>query len=81
MKDPKSSGHLREVSLLFLRMGATAFGGPAAYIAIMQQETVKKRGWINNQEFLDLLGVTNLIPGPSATEMALFHYLFFITCR
>jgi len=64
--------YLREVVLLFLRIGATAFGGPAAYIAIMQQETVKKRGWIDNQGFLDLLGVTNLIPGPNATEMALF---------
>jgi chromate transporter len=64
--------YLREVVMLFLRIGATAFGGPAAYIAIMQQETVRKRGWINSQEFLDLLGVTNLIPGPNATEMALF---------
>lgn len=64
--------YLKEVALLFLRIGATAFGGPAAYIAIMQQETVRKRGWIDNQEFLDLVGVTNLIPGPNATETALF---------
>jgi chromate transporter len=64
--------YLKEVALLFLRIGATAFGGPAAYIAIMQQETVRKRGWIDNQEFLDLVGVTNLIPGPNATEIALF---------
>jgi chromate transporter len=64
--------YLKEVALLFLWMGATAFGGPAAYIAIMQRETVRKRRWLDDQRFLDMLGVTNLIPGPNATEMALY---------
>ena len=54
------------------RLGATAFGGSAAYIAIMQQETVRKRRWLDDQKFLDMLGISNLIPGPSATEMALY---------
>jgi len=63
---------LREVALLFLAIGATAFGGPAAYIAIMQRETVRRRRWLDDQNFLDLVGATNLIPGPNATEMALY---------
>ncbi len=64
--------YLKEAALLFLRIGATAFGGPAAYIAIMQRETVRNRRWLDDQGFLDLVGVTNLIPGPNATEMALY---------
>ena len=64
--------YLKEVASLFLRIGATAFGGPAAYIAIMQRETVKNRRWLDEQQFLDLNGATNLIPGPNATEMAIF---------
>ncbi|HNS37850.1 MAG TPA: chromate efflux transporter [Anaerolineaceae bacterium] len=63
--------HLKEVALLFLRLGATAFGGPAAHIAIMHDEVVKRRKWLSDQEFLDLLGATNLIPGPNSTEMAI----------
>lgn len=62
---------LREVSLLFLKMGAFSFGGPAAYIAIMQRETVRERHWLDDQDFLDLVGATNLIPGPNATEIAI----------
>ncbi|MBI2848450.1 MAG: chromate efflux transporter [Chloroflexi bacterium] len=62
---------LKEVSLLFLKIGATAFGGPAAYIAIMQREVVRRRRWLDDQQFLDLVGATNLIPGPNATEMAI----------
>jgi chromate transporter len=62
---------LRELALLFLRLGATAFGGPAAHIAIMQDEVVKRRKWLTEERFLDLLGATNLIPGPSSTEMAI----------
>ena len=65
-------GRLKEVALLFVRIGATAFGGPAAYIAIMQRETVRRRRWLDDQEFLDLIGATNLIPGPNATETALY---------
>ena len=72
MKDIHLPEHLKEVALLFFRLGATSFGGPAAYIAIMQRETVRKRGWVDDQRFLDMLGVTNLIPGPNATEMALY---------
>lgn len=62
---------LTEVAKLFLKLGAIAFGGPAAHIAIMHNETVKKRKWLNDQEFLDLVGATNLIPGPNSTEMAI----------
>jgi chromate transporter len=62
---------LKEVASLFLRLGATAFGGPAAHIAIMHNETVVRRKWLSDQEFLDLVGATNLIPGPNSTEMAI----------
>jgi chromate transporter len=62
---------LRELALLFLRLGATAFGGPAAHIAMMQDEVVKRRKWLTEAEYLDLLGATNLIPGPNSTEMAI----------
>lgn len=62
---------LREVSQLFLRLGFTAFGGPVAHIAMMHDEVVKKRQWISAQEFLDMLGATNLLPGPNSTEMAI----------
>ncbi len=61
----------QELSSLFLRLGFTAFGGPAAHIAMMRDEVVTKRGWFTDQEFLDLLGATNLIPGPNSTEMAI----------
>jgi len=62
---------LRELALLFLRLGATAFGGPAAHIAMMEDEVVRRRGWMTREEFLDLVGATNLIPGPNSTEMAI----------
>jgi chromate transporter len=62
---------LAELAWLFLRLGATAFGGPAAHIALMEQEVVRRRGWLTHAEFLDLLGATNLIPGPNSTEMAI----------
>ena len=65
------SQRLTEVAKLFLKLGITAFGGPAAHIAMMHDETVKRRGWLNDQEFLDLVGATNLIPGPNSTEMAI----------
>ncbi len=63
--------HLWEVASLFLRLGLTAFGGPAAHIAMMRDEVVKRRKWVDDQHFLDLLGATNLIPGPNSTEMAI----------
>src|SRR4051812_29210917 len=56
---------------LFFRLGATAFGGPAAHIAMMKAEVVDRRRWLSDEEFLDLLGATNLIPGPNSTEMAI----------
>lgn len=62
---------LLEVFLLFVRFGFTAFGGPAAHIAMFHDEVVERRKWITHQQFLDLLGATNLIPGPNSTEMAI----------
>jgi chromate transporter len=62
---------LTEVATLFLKLGFTAFGGPAAHIAMMHDEVVKHRQWLTEEEFLDLLGATNLIPGPNSTEMAI----------
>ena len=62
---------LREAALLFLKLGITAFGGPAAHIAMMRDEVVKRRKWVDDQHFLDMLGATNLIPGPNSTEMTI----------
>src|SRR5215208_8130067 len=62
---------LTEVAALFLKLGFTAFGGPAAHIGIMHDEVVVKRKWLTDEQFLDLLGATNLIPGPNSTEMAI----------
>lgn len=62
---------LSEVIALFLKLGFTAFGGPAAHVAIMHDEVVKRRKWVDDQQFLDLLGATNMIPGPNSTEMAI----------
>jgi chromate transport protein ChrA len=63
--------HLRQVAALFLRLGATAFGGPAAHIALIERECVQRRRWISREQFLDVLGVANLIPGPTSTELAM----------
>ncbi len=67
MKESK----LKEIALVFFKMGLIAFGGPAAHIAMMEQEIVEKRKWITPQHFLDLIGATNLIPGPNSTEMTM----------
>ena len=66
------SGPLREVISLFLRLGFTAFGGPAAHIAMMEDETVRRRRWLTREQFLDLFGAASLIPGPSSTELAMY---------
>ncbi len=62
---------LRELAALFLRLGVTAFGGPAAHIAMMRDEVVDRRRWLSDKEFLDLVAATNLIPGPNSTELAI----------
>jgi chromate transporter len=62
---------IRELAWLFLKLGTIAFGGPAAHIAMMEEEVVRRRKWLTREEFLDLLGATNLIPGPNSTEMAI----------
>lgn len=62
---------LREVALVFLKLGFFSFGGPAAHTAMMEEEVVKRRKWIDRQHLLDLLGATNLIPGPNSTEMTM----------
>lgn len=68
---PPAPTPLLELATLFGRLGATAFGGPAAHIAMMRTEVVARRGWLTEEQFLDLLGATNLIPGPNSTEMAI----------
>src|SRR5712664_1848473 len=62
---------LRQLAGLFLKLGTIAFGGPAAHIAMMEDEVVRRRKWMTREQFLDLLGATNLIPGPNSTEMAI----------
>jgi chromate transporter len=62
---------LKELAVVFLKLGTIAFGGPAAHIAMMDHEIVRRRKWLTREEFLDLLGATNLIPGPNSTEMAI----------
>lgn len=68
---PKPQTPLMELALLFLKLGATAMGGPAVHIAMMEEEVVTQRHWLTREEFLDFLGAANLIPGPSSTEMAI----------
>ncbi|MFZ0802329.1 MAG: chromate efflux transporter [Terriglobales bacterium] len=69
---PHSQPSLAELAFVFLKLGTIAFGGPAAHIAMMQDEFVRKRQWITQADFLDRLGAANLIPGPSSTEVAIF---------
>jgi chromate transporter len=65
------SERLRELATLFVRLGTVAFGGPAAHIAMMEDEVVRRRRWVSHEEFLDMIGACNLIPGPNSTEMAI----------
>ncbi|WP_281979213.1 chromate efflux transporter [Tenacibaculum mesophilum] len=67
----ETKGTLIEVAKLFFKLGSIAFGGPAAHIAMMEDEVVKKRKWMSQQHFLDLVGATNIIPGPNSTEMTM----------
>ena len=69
---PGASASLAEIAWAFLKLGTVAFGGPAAHVALMEEEFVRRRKWLTHQEFLDRLGAANLIPGPSSTEMAIY---------
>lgn len=62
---------LKELAKLFLKLGFIGFGGPAVHIAMMEGEVVRKKNWMSHQHFLDLVGATNLIPGPNSTEMTM----------
>lgn len=62
---------LREIAGVFLRLGTVAFGGPAAHVSLMEEEVVRKRGWLSREKFMDLYSLTNLIPGPNSTELAI----------
>ena len=66
-----SAASLREIAGCFLRLGTVAFGGPAAHVAMMEDEFVQRREWLSREKFLDLLGASNLIPGPSSSELAI----------
>lgn len=70
--DAGSVQPLPELAALFLRLGVTAFGGPAAHIALMEDEVVRRRAWMSRDEFLEYLAAVNLIPGPNSTELALY---------
>lgn len=68
---PDARTGLGELARLFLKLGVVGFGGPAAHIAMMEDEVVRRRRWMSREEFLDYVGATNLIPGPNSTEMAI----------
>ena len=70
-RDERLLSRLASLAVLFLKLGTLGFGGPAAHLALMEDEVVGRRQWLSRQEFLDLVGVTHLIPGPNSTEMAI----------
>lgn len=70
-KETKEKSSLSEIAKLFLKLGIIGFGGPAVHIALMEEGVVRKRAWITEEHFLDLVGATNLIPGPNSTEMTM----------
>ncbi len=69
--EPGTFERLVDLARVFLKLGLVGFGGPAAHVAMMEDELVRRRGWLSRERFLDLLGATNLIPGPNSTEMAI----------
>jgi len=71
-KGVRSENRLREIAVAFLRLGFIAFGGAVAHIALMEEEFVRRRGWLSREEFVDRVGAVNLLPGPSSTEMAIY---------
>lgn len=71
MTDSSRAARLRELLVVFGTLGVIGFGGPAAHIALMRREVVERRGWMSDQQMVDLVGITNLIPGPNSTEMAM----------
>jgi chromate transporter len=72
MNSLPEEGRLGEIATQFLRLGFVAFGGPAAHIAMMEEEFVRRRAWVTRERFLDLIGAVNLLPGPSSTELAIY---------
>lgn len=68
---PSAKASIKEIAGLFLKLGCIGFGGPAVHIAMMEEEVVRKRQWLTHNHFLDLVGATNLIPGPNSTEMTM----------
>lgn len=73
LQEHQTKANLREVCLAFLRLGTLSFGGPAAHIAMMENEFVQKRQWLERGKFLELVGASNLIPGPTSTELAIYN--------
>ncbi len=71
-KNEPSKNRLWEIAVAFLRLGFIAFGGAVAHIALMQEEFVRRRGWLSREEFVDRVGAVNLLPGPGSTEMAIY---------
>ena len=72
MSNIQNRATLRELLRFFFVLGVTAFGGPVAHLAIMQREAVEKRGWMSKEEFVDVIGLLNLIPGPNSTQMTMY---------
>lgn len=70
-RDPSPPGRLGELARVFLRLGLVSFGGPAAHLALMEEELVRRRRWLTHERFLDLVGAANLVPGPNSTEVAI----------
>jgi chromate transporter len=68
MKQVRTPPNLKEVALLFFKSGYIGFSGPAVYLALMEEQVVRKRNWLSKEDFLDLIGATNLMPGPNPSQ-------------